>query len=447
MEHPIFKRRSGMAEVLLFICTLAFAACSGSSTSDSEQNASSDVGSFVALESDRAVFWDRQTSDAADELARIVDEYNAGRTGVPIDVVPSGNYGDIYRKVTASIRAGVLPAMAVAYENMTAEYMRMGAVAPLDEYIDDDERGLSDAELSDYFPAMLDSNRFEQFDGQTLSFPYTKSVLVMYYNLRVMDKAGLDTPPATWDEFLDQCRKIKAATGSYAVALDVDCSTISGFIFSMGGDILGDGETLYDKPASVKTFELVETLIKEKLAYQIPPRTFNDETSFGNDEIAFIFRTSAQRPFLVNLIPDETAWGIAPIPQADPESPGTALYGGNLTIFRSTQDQQASAWGFIKHFTTPKTTVRWALATGYLPVRQSAKDDPQLQAFWNEWPSNRTAFDCLAFAKPEPNILAWQEIRTLVEDAQTSVIAGLKTGRQAAEDLKRDADAVMRGRQ
>ncbi|MFP6580945.1 MAG: ABC transporter substrate-binding protein [Candidatus Hydrogenedentota bacterium] len=416
--------------------------CSPSGTGSSEKG--SDSRSFRPLEADTAIFWDRQTSDSADELAAIVDEYNASHEGVPIKAVSTGNYGDIYKKVVASTRAGVLPAMAVAYENMTAEYMRQGAVKSLDDYIANPETGLSEEELNDFFPAMLDTNRFAQFDGQTLSFPYTKSVLVMYYNLDVMRAAGLDAPPTTWEEFVEQCRVIKQKTGKFGIALDVDCSTISGIIFSMGGEILGAGETLYDSPASIRTFELIETLMREKLAYQIPPRTFNDETSFGNDEIAFILRTSAQRPYLKNLIPDSNTWGIAAIPQADPADPHTALFGGNVTLFQTTPEQQASAWGFMKYFTSPETTARWALATGYLPVRRSAADDPALQAFWAEWPSNKTAFDCLEFAKPEPNILAWQEIRSLVEKAETAVIAGMKSGREAAEDLKRDADALIK---
>lgn len=403
-------------------------------------------GAFKPLQDDTAVFWDRQTSDSADVLAEIVSDYNQSHQGIPVQAVSTGNYGDIYKKVMASTRAGVLPAMAVAYENMVAEYMRQGTVAPLDDYIADAETGLSEEELNDFFPAMLDTNRFQQFEGQTLSFPYTKSVLVMYYNLKVMRAAGLEEPPQTWDEFIEQCRVVKQKTGKYAIALDVDCSTMSGIIFSMGGEILGDNETLYNSAASIRAFELIETLIKEDLAYQIPPRTFSDETAFGNHEIAFILRTSAQRPYLQNLIPDNSAWGIAPLPQANPDDPHTALYGGNVTVFRTTSEQQASAWGFIRYFTSPDVTSRWALATGYLPVRRSAASNPDLQEFWAQWPSNKTAFDCLEFAKPEPNILEWQQMRSLVEKAQTSVIAQLKTGRQAAEELKREADALLQKR-
>jgi multiple sugar transport system substrate-binding protein len=399
--------------------------------------------SFRPITADVAELWDRQTTVTADLLSELAEDFNESHGGLPIKPVSSGRYGDIYKKVIGSIRAGVLPSMAVAYENMTAEYMKAGAIAPLDSFIGDAETGLSEAELEDYFPAMLATNTFAEFDGQMLSFPYTKSVLVLYYNNVVMREAGLEVPPRTWDDFVAQCRTIKSKTGKYGIAIDIDCSTMSGIIFSMGGEVFDGERMLYDSEASIRAFELIETLVTEELAYQIPRRTFNDENAFANNEIAFLLRTSAQRPYLVDLIEDDTAWGIAPIPQANPESPHTALYGGNLNIFKTNREQSASAWAFIKYMTSPEISVRWSLETGYLPVRRSAADHPDLKAFWREWPSNRTAFDCLEFAKPEPNISGWQEIRGMVEKAETAVVTKLMTGREAALELQRDAQAVL----
>jgi multiple sugar transport system substrate-binding protein len=429
-------------QIIITILFVSLSSCSPSSRLSQETDETQDK-TFKPISSDSAEFWDRQTTIAADLLFEISDEFNTEYSGLPIAPISSGGYGDIYKKVIASTRAGVLPSMAVAYENMTAEYMKLGAVRPLDGLIQNSELGLSEEELGDFFPAMLETNTFAQFDNLILSFPYTKSVLVLYHNNSVMTAAGLDSPPDTWDEFIAQCRTIKATTGKYAIAIDIDCSTISGIIFSLGGDIIDGDKMLYNSPQSIRAFEIIETLIKEDLAYQIPRRTFNDENAFANNEIAFILRTSAQRPYLDDLIVDNSTWGIARIPQSDPDSPSTALYGGNLNIFKTTPTHEKSAWAFIRFFTSPEVSVKWALETGYLPVRRSAANHPELQAFWNEWPSNKTAFNCLEFAKTEPNILGWQEIRGLVENAETAVVTKFKTGRQAALDLQREAQAIL----
>lgn len=398
---------------------------------------------FAPIDSSVAAFWDRQTTETAGLLRALVEEFNAAYDGVPVKVVQSGNYTDIYRKVTASIRAGKLPSMAVAYESMTAEYVRSGAVVAMDGFIEDREKGLSSAELADFFPAVLETNRFAELGGKMYSFPFTKSVLMLSFNKRVLAEAGIEAPPATWDEFLAQCRTIKKETGKRAWAVDVDASTIDGMIFSMGGEVLVGRETQFDSQESIRVFELLETLVREDLVYQIPPRTFNDETDFAHDQIAFSIRSSSQRPYIARLMDDQNAWGMTRIPQADPAHPYTVLYGANISVFNTTEDQQSSAWAFIKFFTSPEISVRWALGTGYMPLRKSAAEDAGMQAFWAEWPDNRASFDCLAFAKPEPNVAGWQEVRGLIEKAQTAVLTGMMSGREAALELKRDADRAL----
>jgi ABC-type glycerol-3-phosphate transport system substrate-binding protein len=399
---------------------------------------------FSPIDESMALFWDRQTSETADVLYAIVDDFNAQWDGIPLKAEYIGGYSDIFRKVTASIQAKTLPSMAVAYESMTVEYVPTGAVMALDEVVADPERGLSHSELDDYFPAAIDTNRYASFDGTMYSFPLYKSLLMLYFNKTVMAEAGINEPPRTWDEFLVQCRKVKAETGKYACALSIDCSTVDGIIFSMGGEMVSGTNTRYDESPSVKTFQLFEALTKENLAYQIPPGTFDDKVAFSQDKVAFIFSSSSGKTNVDLLMEGHRdRWGMSLIPQADPARPHTVLYGPNAVIFNTTPEQQEVAWAFVKYFTSPDVAVRWSLGTGYLPFRKSVTEDPRMQEFWGEWEYNRAAFDCLPFARSEPNLAGWQKVRDLVEHAQTAVLAGVKTGEEAARDLKKAADAVL----
>lgn len=396
---------------------------------------------FKPIAPDAADLWDRQTTENADMLAAIVSEFNAAHPGLPVKIVQSGNYADIYRKTTAAIQAGTLPSMAVAYGNMTVEYARAGAVAGLDEFISDTEIGLTESDLADFFPAVLEQNRYPEFDGAILSWPYTKAVLVMYFNTRVLSAAGIEAPPATWDEFVAQCRTIKAKTGKRALCLDVDASTLNGMIFSRGGEILRDGVPMYRTPETRAAFKMLATLFKDDLAFQNTPRTFNDQTAFGADDTAFAFRPSSSLPYFKIVMEGTDGWGVAPIPQADPANPATVLYGANVSVFKTTPEHQRTAWVFLKHFTSPEVNARWAVSTGYLPCRRSATNDPALQAFWAEWQYNRVAFDCLDFARSEPNVAGWQTIRGLLENAATEVVTGLKSPDDAIDGLQTAIDA------
>jgi ABC-type glycerol-3-phosphate transport system substrate-binding protein len=410
----------------------------GSSTSSGTDN------TFKPVDENAVVLWDRQTLETADLIGQIADEFNASRTGLPVKVEHLGGYTDINRKVSVSIQARTLPSMAVGYESMTSEYARAGAVVPLDPFIADPAVGISEQDLSDFFPGMLETNVYPQLGGKMYSFPFTKSVLMMYFNKRVLRAAGFDEPPKTWDQFLDQCRRIKEKTGISAYAVDIDCSTLDGMIYSMGGDLVLGTETLFDRPPSVQVFEMLATLVKEELAFRIQPGTYDDREEFARDRAAFFFRSSSHRPYTAALLAaDPDAWGMAMIPQANPESPVTVLYGGNICIFRTMPEHERTAWEFVKFFTSADVSVRWALGSGYLPIRKSAADHPDMRTFFDRWEYNRTAFDCLPYARPEPNLAGWQEVRTLVERAAAEVMNGLKTPGEAAQELKHRADAAL----
>jgi ABC-type glycerol-3-phosphate transport system substrate-binding protein len=327
---------------------------------------------------------------------------------------------------------------------MTAQYAASGAVAALDAHVADGARGLSQEELDDFFPAVLEGNRFAEHGGALLSFPLAKSVLMLYANHRVLREAGIDKPPATWEEFLAQCRAVKAKTGKHGIAISVDCSTISAMILSMGGEVLKDGTLQYDQPASIQSFELLETLVKEELAYAIAPRTFDDEAAFAGDKIAFTLRTSAgSANMAIAMGGKNDDWSVNRIPQADPARPATILFGPNVTLFAVGTAQEEAAWGFVKYFTSREVMTEWTLATGYVPFRKSIAEDPKIKAHFESWPSNRAAFDCLAFARTEPNVAGWQQIRKFVEEAEQSVLSGLKTGREAALALQIEAQAAL----
>lgn len=400
---------------------------------------------FEPIDDSAAVMWVRQTTTAEVLLNEIVDAFNAERVGLPVKIEYAGDYGDIYRKVSASIQAKSLPGMTVAYESMTTEFAMTGAVQRLDDLIADPEVGLTEDELADFFPGVLETNRYAALGGGTYSFPFSKAVLVMYFNQRVLREAGISDPPRTWGAFVDQCRTIKQKTGKFAYAIDIDCSTLDGFLMAMGGDIVSEQGDAFAGPEMLQVFQMLRTLVDEELAYLTPPRTFEDRSALAQDEVAFIFRSSSHLAPIGELMEgDRDAWGVAVIPQHDPEQPRTVLYGPNACVFAIGDDQVRTSWEFIRFFSRPENSVKWALGTGYLPVRKSAAELPELKAYWAEWEGHRVPYDCLTFARPEPNRAGWQEVRGLVEVAAKGVVTGIRSPEDAARELSTKATAILK---
>ncbi|NUQ00476.1 MAG: ABC transporter substrate-binding protein, partial [Armatimonadetes bacterium] len=392
------------------------------------------------------VFWHTQTQENATALDQIVKEYNAKHPELPVTATYIGDYTQLYQKIRASAaqtRNRVLPDLAVAYESMIADYMAADIVRPLDDLLADPQSGLNAASLDDIHPAYLETNRFPQFGNQLLSFPFTKSNLMLYYNESMLRKANV-LPPATWEHFIEACRAVKAEFGITPMVTAIDPSTIDGMILSMGGRLISsDGtQAAFEAAETLEAFKVLDTLYREGLARQVVEK--NDQNAqFAQKQCCFFFRTSASRPALATLVGKSFDWGCQGLPVKTGEKPMTVMFGANICIFKSTPAKERAAWEFIKYFTSTEVTARWSMASGYLPVRKSAAKLPAYEQFVAAAPQNRAALDLLPVARPEPNVAGWQSVRDCLEAAETAVATQVKKPEAIVQELDQCADAAL----
>ncbi|HEY3083211.1 MAG TPA: ABC transporter substrate-binding protein [Chloroflexota bacterium] len=397
--------------------------------------------------SPEVVFWHTQTGPLADGLSKIIGDYNAKATTAKIRPEYAGNYTQLYQKAMASIAGGGLPDLAVAYESMIADYMKANAVVALDDYVSASGTGLTKSDLDDFFPSVLNRNRFPQFGNKLLSFPFTTSNLMMYANTDMLKKVGIEKAPETWDDFDAAGKTVKEKAGAVLHGVSIDASYVNGFVYSRGGKLLDETstKTLYDQKPTVDTFELMERMAKEGTVVQLKPGSFDDQNDFAAEKMAILIRSSTTRPFLDPLVKDKFKWGMFTIPQAkDNKEKATVLFGANVGVFKSSPDKQQAAWNFIKHFSSPEVTSEWASIGGYMPVRKAGATVDPYKSFVAKNPEiNRAALDNLPFSLPEPNLVGWQDVRPVIEGAYESAIAGKTPGAQAAKKLKEEADKLL----
>ncbi len=392
----------------------------------------------------KLVFWHTRRGDQQKALEAICADFGKAHPGVQVLPEYQGNYGDLNKKIRASIQAKSLPALTVAYESHVTEYMTNGVVRPLDDLVTDPAVGLSKEELAAIPEAYLQSNRFAQFENKLLSFPFTKSNLVMYFNRDLLKKSGFDKPPTTWEEFETQAAAISKSLGGPAWAFAADPSTLDGMIYSFGGQLVGADNlsTEFGSPAAVAML----SLLKRMAAARQLVEAVGDEASglFTSQRAAFYLDTSSTRSRLETDIAGKFDWGITIIPHAVGVAPVTVMYGPNVCIFKASPEQEKAAWEFIKYFVSPEVTGRWARETGYLPVTRRAIDLPEMKSFYESNARARAVWDILPSAKPEPNLLGWQEVRDHLQEAAHTVISGSAAPQSVAAELKRKSDQALK---
>ena len=111
------------------------------------------------------------------------------------------------------------------------------------------------------------------------------------------------------------------------------------------------------------------------------------------------------------------------IPQKDPAKPVTVAFGASAVVFKSVPLKQAAAWEWLRFLAEPEQTADWSIASGYMPLRRSAADSQKLRELWQKSPQAEQAFRLASLARTEPNIAAWQDIREVLQNALSAVLA------------------------
>ncbi|HEY8599531.1 MAG TPA: ABC transporter substrate-binding protein [Thermomicrobiales bacterium] len=387
-------------------------------------------------------FWHSQTNVNAENLTKVINEFMAKNPNIKIDAQYQGSYTDIFKKTTAAINGGGLPDLSVSYESFVSEYQAANVVLPLDDYINSSKYGLSAQDLQDFYPVYIAGNQYAEYNNQMLSFPFTKSALVMYYNADKLKEAGL-TPPKNWEEFVSSCKKFTGDVKGYAI--NTDASTFNGAVYSNGGKLINDDRKswAFNGPAGIKFLRDIGDMVQSGCAYQIS-KANDDQAAFGEGKVVFTLGTTSGLSFYKSAV-DKGAkfnWNVAMIPQGGATTPVTTAYGGNVNLFKSNSpEKQLAAWQFIKYFASTDVSAQWSTATGYLPVRKSSAETQTVKDQFAKLPAYQVAVtEIQQYGRPETSVKGTQDTRTFIQDAWTAIIGDPK-----ADPKKLLDDAAQKG--
>ncbi|MBM3129440.1 MAG: extracellular solute-binding protein [Chloroflexi bacterium] len=395
-------------------------------------------------------YWHNRPQKDQDMLQSMLDEFNKTNPyGITAKAEIGGaSYNDVYNKINAAIQAGAPPDISVAYQNQAAFYRAQGAVIDLNPFVKSAKYGLSEADLKDYFQTFLASDANPQFKGEVLGFPTQRSMEVMYVNMDWLKKLGYDKVPTDWKTWEEAaCKASDPASKKYGWAFRHDASNFASQVFSRGGRILAEDGSAYafNSQAGIDTITMIQRMFANKCAVEIPTsERYGEQNRFAAGEILFVFASSSGLPFYQEAVSKGAKfnWDIAMHPNTG--KPAINLYGASVSVYKTTPEKELAAWLVIKFLGQKEQTTRWAIATGYLPVRNSAKADV-IAAFKKDpaWgpvaDSYAKMFDWAQYAMVESPVAGYDPVRTLIDkDVMSKVINDPKA------DVKAILDAAVK---
>lgn len=395
------------------------------------------------------IYWHNRPQKDQDLLQTMFDEFNKSNPyGIKARAEIAGaSYPDVYTKVNAAIQAGQPPSFSVAYQNQAALYRTQGAVVDLSPFVKSKKYGLTDADLKDYFQAFLASDANPQFKGEVLGFPTQRSMDVLFYNMDWLKKLGYSAPPKTWKEFEEMACKAGKEEGKNGWAFRHDASNFASLVFGYGGRILAEDGSAYvfNSQAGVDAVAMIQRMFANKCAVEIPTsERYGEQNRFGNGTVLFVMASSSGLPFYQDTVVKgaKFAWAITMPPNTGKQA--INLYGASVSVYKTTPEQELAAWLVIKFLGETNQTAKWATATGYLPVRASAKSIV-INNFKNDpaWgpvaDSYALMFDWAQYAMIEAPVAGYDPVRALID---TEILSKAITDTKA--DPKAMLDAVVK---
>ncbi len=435
---------------VLAAIAMLIAACGGATPAASPTPAATTEADLDITGPVTVTLWHALTSDPQKSaLEAAVKKFNdTNGKGITVQAVVQGNYTQLYQKTLGAIQAGALPDMAHAYESFVADYTKADVVIDLDPYVNSKKNGLDQASKDDIYKPYFDTNRFSQYGNKLLSFPFTKSLALMYNNLDALKAAGINAAPTTWQEWEQDVMKTtkKDANGKttqYGYAGTTDASYFNAMVLSMGGKIMADDNktVAWDGKEGLAVLQMLKRLYDGGYAYT--PTGFDWQNDFANGKLAFTFASTSSRPFIAAAMKTPVNWSVSLPPGGK-----TVMFGANIAVFKSTPQKQLASWLFIKWFSEQANTADWATKSYYMPVRKSAANDENLKAYWNSKdPQGKQAYDAIGSSIPEPNVRGQQDIRDVITNMYVSVMTGKATPEQAIKDAGAKANQILKDAQ
>lgn len=327
----------------------------------------------------------------------IVDDFNAQNNGIVINATYSGDYNDTSTKITAALSNGSTPDVLIggqatysgAYGNFHA-----GDMAQQDPAFNFD----------DVFTGLWD---YGTYNGRYCNLPYGISTNTMFYNKELVTAAGLDlenNAPVTWADFIEVCKTLKAYYADKAdfipfVVADEDWLSNTQ-LMQCGNPIIACNEDYSLKTAAwgseecAKVAQWWQDMVREGLMdMTMNP---NGTNVFAGGNAAFFAASSTKIIQWSETMGDKL--GAIEMPYFDIQA---VAMGGNTLSMHPTGDEarDAASWKFVLYITSSEANAKFAVNSGYLPIRASAAQSEAVQNAIAAMPTYAVAFKQLSYAR------------------------------------------------
>lgn len=299
---------------------------------------------------------------------QLIPSFEAANPGITVKYVDVP-YDDLLKKLTTSAAGDQLPDLVRVDLGWVPKFADLGVLVPLSTAMPDFQE-LADAT----YPGVLSTNLWQ---GEYYGLPLDTNTRVLITDQAALDAAGLDAPPATFEE-LEAAGAALAGTGMMAFADGgLGAWNISPWIWSGGGAITNDEMTTATGYLDgAKSVAAVQMLVDLYQAGQVSTGITGNAgaTSTAEGLPSGTYATILDGPWMNGIWADQFPDFqpiYAPVPAGDGGS--VSVVGGEDIVLTASSKNQEAAMEFIR-FTQSEEFQLALVPTGQLTVIKALGD-------------------------------------------------------------------------
>ena len=344
----------------------------------------------------KVVYWSSFTAVNAEAMDEAVRRFNESQQEVEIENQFQGTYDETAQKLRAALTSNTTPDMTLLSEANWFPFYLNRALAPLNDLM-----AANEFDTADFVESFLnEGNR----NGTQWWMSFARSTPLFYYNKAMWAEAGLpDRGPETYAELREWAPSLVKKEGdnvsryafSHAPSTDFIAWYFQGTIWAHGGQYSDDQFNItLTEPPGIEAGTFYRDSVVEGWAHVSQDR----RVDFYNGVTASLMQSTGSLGTILQNSQFEVGTGFLPKAM----QPGCPTGGAGLAILANTpQEKQEAAFKFITFLTSTEITTWWSQTTGYMPVRKSAIESPEMQTYYQENPNFRTAVEQLPTTQPQ----------------------------------------------
>jgi multiple sugar transport system substrate-binding protein len=375
----------------------------------------------------------------ADAHARFNEVYP--NVTIADNFTPVSTWSEFSNKIVTQVAGGQAPDIINIAIEGTRLVVSKGLLIPLDDLVSSDPDGQE--LIEDVAEPLIDAFRV---DGKLWQIPHSWNNMVIFYNTKMLEEAGIDPPPRdwSWTDFLEIAKQLTTGSGEdqvFGFGIPFFNFGLTPWLLTNSTYQLNDEwtESNLDDPKVIESVTFVHDLVH---VHGVSPSVEGTDNNnlFASGRLAMSgwghwpiqgFLANNFQDFDVQYWPGNTA--------------STSVYGvGGWGISPESEHKDLS-WELIKELTSKETIQATADVGVAIPARRSAAESPEFL----EFPANsKIYYESLEDSKPVASPANFNELETIIMRHYSEIMSAAVTpeeGMLAAHEELSAALAKLQG--